>query len=34
MSKWLMRFYIALLAAYLLYLFVVAAIHTVCDCLR
>ena len=34
MGKWLLRVYVAVIVTYLSYLFVVAGVHTVCDCLR
>ena len=34
MGLWLLRVWIALIGCYVGYIVVVAAIHTVCDCLR
>ena len=34
MTKWFMRVYVGLIALYILYILGMAAVHTVCDCLR
>jgi len=34
MTTWFMRLYVSLIVVYILYLFVVAGVHTICDCLR